>query len=101
MSASNPKPYTDPPTVDRLRADIDEGRTGEKVRYPDPAAAPLGSDDEAAGTPLTAEQRQTEYDSHRQGNPPAREEPGSVLLYVLLIGGIALVIIGALALLWA
>ncbi|MGE6697294.1 hypothetical protein ACQKH5_06355 [Hyphomonas sp. NPDC076900] len=29
---------------------IDSGNTGEKVNYPDPAAAPLGTDDEAAGT---------------------------------------------------
>src|SRR5947208_15440455 len=28
--------------VDQLRADIDGGRTGDKVEAPDPAAAPLG-----------------------------------------------------------
>lgn len=33
--------------ADRLRADIDAGRTGDKVPFPDPAAAPLGTDDEA------------------------------------------------------
>jgi hypothetical protein len=33
----------------RLRADIDCGRTGDKVDWPDPAAAPLGTDDEAGG----------------------------------------------------
>lgn len=38
-------------TVAQLRADIDTGRTGDKVDWPDPAAAPLGTDDEAAGTP--------------------------------------------------
>lgn len=36
-------------TSDRLRSDIDGGRTGDKVPWPDPAAAPLGTDDEAAG----------------------------------------------------
>jgi hypothetical protein len=35
--------------VEQLRADIDSGRTGDKVAHPDPAAAPLGADDEAAG----------------------------------------------------
>lgn len=35
----------------RLRHAIDSGRTGEKVRAPDFAAAPLGTDDEAAGYP--------------------------------------------------
>ena len=40
-----------PGNPDLLRADIDAGRTGDKVAYPDPAAAPLGTDAEAAGTP--------------------------------------------------
>ena len=39
------------PTVEQLRDDIDSGRTCDKVVAPDPAAAPLGSDEEAAGTP--------------------------------------------------
>lgn len=42
--------------VARLRDDIDSGRTGDKVAAPDPAAAPLGTDDEAAGTPPRAEE---------------------------------------------
>jgi hypothetical protein len=41
--------------VDRLRADIDRGRTGDKFPWPDPAAAPLGTDEEAAGTPISAD----------------------------------------------
>jgi hypothetical protein len=40
--------------TDQLRDDIDRGRTGEKVNFSDPAAAPLGTDEEAAGTPLDA-----------------------------------------------
>lgn len=43
-------------TSDRLRSDIDRGRAGDKVSFPDPAAAPLGVDDEAAGAPPTARQ---------------------------------------------
>lgn len=42
-------------TVEQLRHDIDTGRTGDKVCWPDPAAAPLGTDEEAAGTPLSPE----------------------------------------------
>ena len=38
-------------TVEQLRRDIDAGRTGDKSPGSDPAAAPLGTDDEAAGTP--------------------------------------------------
>ncbi len=38
----------------QLRNDIDQGRTGDKVRGFDPAAAPLGTDDEAGGAPPSA-----------------------------------------------
>jgi hypothetical protein len=41
-----------------LRGDLDAGHGRDKVNYPDPAAAPLGTDDEAAGTPITEEQLQ-------------------------------------------
>jgi hypothetical protein len=43
------------PNTEQLRNAIDTGKTGEKVAFPDPAAAPLGTDDEAAGTPPTSE----------------------------------------------
>jgi len=36
-------------TAERLRADIDSGKTGDKVAAPDPSAAPLGTDEEAGG----------------------------------------------------
>jgi hypothetical protein len=42
--------------TDQLRDDINKGRTGDKVCFPDPAAAPLGTDDEAAGYPASPEQ---------------------------------------------
>ena len=32
----------------RLRHEIDSGKTGDKVKVPDPAMAPLGTDAEAA-----------------------------------------------------
>lgn len=40
---------------DRVRGDIDAGRTGDKAGGFDPAAAPLGADDEAGGAPLDLE----------------------------------------------
>ena len=40
-------------TTDRLRHDIGRGRGGDKVDNIDPAAAPLGTDDEAADRPPT------------------------------------------------
>jgi hypothetical protein len=41
---------------DRLRQSIDRGEGADKIDYPDPAAAPLGTDDEAGGHPVTQEQ---------------------------------------------
>ncbi|GGC78643.1 hypothetical protein [Chelatococcus reniformis] len=44
------------PTSEQLRHQIDSGKTGDKVPGSDPAAAPLGTDDEAGGHPNTDEQ---------------------------------------------
>jgi hypothetical protein len=40
-----------PARSEALRRDIDTGRTGDKAPFRDPAAVPLGADDEAAGHP--------------------------------------------------
>jgi hypothetical protein len=42
-------------TIAQLRNDIDAGRTGDKTAWPDPAAVPLGVDEEAAGTPPSSD----------------------------------------------
>ncbi|HYG27630.1 MAG TPA: hypothetical protein VD906_12050 [Caulobacteraceae bacterium] len=39
-------------TAAQLKDDINSGRTGDKVAGFDAAAAPLGTDEEAAGTPV-------------------------------------------------
>ena len=44
------------PNMAMLKADIDSGRTGDKVAVFDPGMAMLGTCEEAAGTPLTPEQ---------------------------------------------
>jgi hypothetical protein len=44
--------YAEGSTTERLRIDIDSGKTGDKIPVADPAAAPLGTDEEAAGTPV-------------------------------------------------
>lgn len=99
MSAPKLPHRADPPTVDRLRSDIDEGRSGDKVRFPDPAAAPLGSDDEAAGTPVSEDQRRLEADARLHAEAPRREAPEALWLYALLIVGAAFFIAGVLTLL--
>lgn len=51
----------------RLRADLDAGEGRDKIAYPDPAAAPLGTDDEAAGTPASpAQLRMAQQQEHRR-----------------------------------
>ena len=63
-------------TSDRLRHDIDSGRSGDKVNFMDPASAPLGTDDEAAGTPPTPEQIRMAREHeilNRSSDPSARD----------------------------
>lgn len=80
------------PTTDQLRSAIDSGRTGEKVNFPDPAAAPLGTDAEAAGEPPTTAERKAEVRSRPKASGP-KEDLGMVYYlglvaaaYVLMLG---------------
>lgn len=86
-------------TVDSLRHALDRGRGGDKVDFTDPAAAPLGTDDEAAGFPPTREQirmaaaqelgkRPNEDRQDRRTIPARLAEPwgiGAVLVLVVLV----------------
>src|SRR3954470_18983006 len=47
----DPPPPSDQPTSAMLKADINSGRTGDKVGAFDPGLSSLGTDDEAAGRP--------------------------------------------------
>ena len=60
------------PTTAKLRSDIDSGRAGDKVDNIDPAAAPLGTDDEAAGTPPTPAEIKLAY-THEVGRSVSSE----------------------------
>ncbi len=51
-----PEPDSATRTADALRHALDRGQGGDKTDFIDPAAAPLGTDDEAAGFPPTREQ---------------------------------------------
>ncbi len=46
-----------PPTSDQIRDRIDHGEEADKVDFPDPSAAPLGTDAEAGGHPPSPEER--------------------------------------------
>lgn len=49
-------PLTEGSTTAQLKGDINSGRTGDKNAVFDPGLSPLGTDDEAGGTPPTPEQ---------------------------------------------
>ena len=63
-------------TIEQLRADIDSGRTGDKVSAPDPAMAPLGTDDEAAGTPPSLDGIALTRKLENARPPQPHSEPG-------------------------
>lgn len=79
-------------TVDQLSFEIDSGRTRRKVSAPDPAAVPLGTDEEAAGTPVSphaaALAKQEEVDA-----PPKSNEDGGAMWYAAAIAFIAIVML--------
>jgi hypothetical protein len=79
-------------TPSQLKEDIDSGRTRDKVAVFDPAAAPLGTDEEAAGTPtpgwaIEAERRRRagNPDPNAQANGPASSSVKWMSLTVLLL----------------
>jgi hypothetical protein len=82
-------------TTERLRADIDSGRTGDKVRNSDPAAAPLGTDEEAAGTPVAREAVELAR-AHEVDREPDKERKGSALFYMTALAAIMIVLTCAL-----
>jgi hypothetical protein len=75
------------PTAARLRYEIDRGRGGDKVDGSDPAAAPLGTDDEAGGAPPTPAQIKQAYAYEIAPGPSSeRVADYGVLIYVCVVG---------------
>lgn len=77
------------PTADRLRYEIDRGRGGDKVDARDPAVAPLGTDDEAGGSPPTPAQIKQAY-AYEIALGPSSEHVGDrgVLIYMSAVGAL-------------
>jgi hypothetical protein len=95
--SSEPERRARPRTTDSLRHEIDSGRTGDKVAYPDPAAAPLGTDDEAAGTPAAPEDIAKALESVGRADPRASQGRGfSLAAMIALIVAVALVMLSVL-----
>jgi uncharacterized protein YbaR (Trm112 family) len=59
-----------------VRADIDSGRTGDKVAAPDPSAAPLGTDEEAGGMTTPEEALEKARRAELRLGQNARREEG-------------------------
>ncbi len=53
---ADPPPDSDAPTSAQLKADIDSGRTADKAPHLDVGAAPLGTCEEAGGTPPSSQE---------------------------------------------
>jgi hypothetical protein len=85
-------------TVEQLRSDIDHGRTGDKVEGSDPAAAPLGADEEAAGTPLHTRVVSMAHVERRSPNGP--REKRTLGAAWILIGFIAMFATGIVSLMF-
>jgi hypothetical protein len=84
-----PPPASGRPTAAQLKADIDSGRSGDKVGVFDPALAPLGTDDEAAGHPpspadVAVARRQESAASATDSNRNAPQGGPRVALYGFL-----------------
>jgi hypothetical protein len=85
------------PTSDHLRRRIDHGELGDKVNYPDPAAAPLGTDDEAAGHSPSLHERALADEQDAPAPHPAR---GMMAFTILMLMITVLAVVSLTALLW-
>ena len=87
-------PDSSSPTTAQLKADIDSGRTGDKIAFFDPGLSPLGTDDEAAGTPaepsrIRLARRLEDVQRWAKGAASVHRHADTVL--VAFIGGILLI----------
>lgn len=82
-----------PPTTDELRIAIDRGGQGDKVDFPDPAAAPLGTDAEAAGKPPTTEEVSLEPVGDRAPRHGFWAGPAVYVLIAAFVFGVFLTIV--------
>lgn len=87
-----------PGNTDALRHDIDTGRTGDKVDFVDPAAAPLGTDAEAGGTSPTARELSRETVAPAAPGRGMERDGAGVLAYVMAAGAAFIAILGIVAL---
>jgi hypothetical protein len=88
-------PPSDKPTTAMLKADIDSGRTGDKISHYDVGLSQLGTDDEAAGNSPSSERialaRKTEAASPRVQKAAEPHGKRNWILPTLFVGFIVAV----------
>lgn len=72
MATANERPTN----YDQVRDRIDSGKTGDKVDWPDPATAPLGTDAEAGGHSTAPEH--VARSAAMEGTPVERHRPSGL-----------------------
>lgn len=97
---TGPDDDVQPETTARLRDDIDRGAGADKVAWTDPAAAPLGTDAEAAGAPPGRDQVARAQADETRARPGPKRPHGSRAGPLILILGVVIAIAVALALFW-
>lgn len=65
----NNEPKNEQPNAAQVRGDIQRGKTGDKHPGFDPAAAPLETDAESGGTPLSTREIETARQTQSRGKP--------------------------------
>ena len=88
-------------TTEQIRHNIDQGRSGDKVRGSDPAVAPLGTDEEAAGTPIDPAVLKDVRDREARFTKPTDDQGdfSGVLAWVVIVVAFFSVLIGCILLL--
>jgi len=79
------QPGKNRPRVEELRHRIDTGQTGDKVNHPDPAAVPLGADDEAAGRPPSADEVEGALREETRETVSSPGESGWLALWIAMV----------------
>lgn len=97
--ANQRPPLRDGSNVERLRHAIDTGKTRDKTSIPDPAAAPLGTDEEAGGTPSTPEQVAAAA-QHEMAQRVLRGDDRTTSNAVILIAVLLTAVVTVVAILW-
>ena len=84
------------PTAAKLKHGLDRGRGGDKVDNIDPAVAPLGTDEEAAGVPVPGEAVRSAYRAEIGSSVSSeRQSDWAIAIYIFVVLAIAVFIFGS------